>query len=225
MKLVIGNKNYSSWSLRPWLLMRQFDIRFAEVNIALYKPDSRPKLLAYSSAGKVPVLLDEGITVWDSLAIAEYLAEKLPALPIWPRDTQARARARSIAAEMHSGFTALRTHMPMNLRGYYPGQGYEKGVAEDILRITDIWQDCRRRHASEGPFLFGEFGAVDAFFAPVVTRFATYGVPLSAVVKEYSAAVMALPAMQEWKADALLETERIAASEPYSVTRRIPANR
>lgn len=215
MKLVIGNKNYSSWSLRPWLLMKVLDLPFSEAVIPLYQPDSKPRLLEHAPSGKVPALHDEGLVIWDSLAITEYLAEQFPGVAVWPRDTEARAVARSVACEMHSGFGALRTHMPMNLRAALPGKGRTPQVQEDIERIQDLWSDCRERYGQDGPFLFGAFSAADAFYAPVVTRFVTYEVPLSDLGADYRDSLLALPAMQDWYAAARLETERISASEPY----------
>lgn len=153
MKLVIGNKNYSSWSLRPWLLMKVLDLPFEEELIPLYQADSKPRLLERAPHGKVPVLHDEGLVIWDSLAIVEYLAEQFPGVAVWPRDTEARAIARSVTCEMHSGFSALRTHMPMNLRAALPGRGRTPEVADDIERIQDLWQDCRERYGQGGAFL------------------------------------------------------------------------
>lgn len=215
MKLVIGNKNYSSWSLRPWLLMKVLELPFTEQLIPLYQPDSKPRLLEQAPSGKVPALHDESLVIWDSLAITEYLAEQFPGVAVWPRDTEARAVARSVACEMHSGFGALRTHMPMNLRAALPGKGRTPQVQEDIERIQDLWSDCRERYGQDGPFLFGAFSAADAFYAPVVTRFVTYEVPLSDLGADYRDSLLALPAMQDWYAAARLETERISASEPY----------
>lgn len=216
MKLVIGNKNYSSWSLRPWLLMRALEIPFEEELVPLYREDSKSRLLQHAPSGRVPVLHDGELVVWDSLAIIEYLAEQFPGVAVWPRDTEARAHARSVCAEMHSGFTALRSHMPMNCRASLPGEGQTPAVLADIARIGEIWEDCRRRHALEGPYLFGEFSAADAFFAPVVTRFVTYQVPLTELGDEYVETMRGLPALQEWYLAALKETERIEASEPYA---------
>lgn len=216
MKLVIGNKNYSSWSLRPWLLMRVLDLPFEEVLIPLYAPDSKPKLLAETPSGKVPALHDGTLVIWDSLAIVEYLAEQYPSLAVWPADGEARAMARCVAAEMHSGFSALRSHMPMNCRGSHPGKGQTPEVLADIARISQLWTDCRSRFGSEGPFLFGTFSAADAFYAPVVSRFITYAVPLPPLCSAYVEAVRALPAMAEWYAAGIAETDRIAASEPYA---------
>lgn len=215
MQLIIGNKNYSSWSLRPWLLMRVLDIDFEERLIPLYQDDFKVELLKYSPAGKVPVLVDGGTTVWDSLAIAEYLDERFPDRGIWPREPAARARARSICAEMHAGFSALRNCMPMNLRARHPGCGHTPETLADIARIVAIWEDCRANSNVGGEFLFGEFCAADAFYAPVVTRMVTYGVELPAVAAAYRDAVLALAAMKEWTASGVAEPQRIAMSELY----------
>ncbi len=215
MKLVIGNKNYSSWSLRPWLLMRVLDLPFEELLIPLYAPDSGPQLLLRSPTGKVPALHDGTLVIWDSLSIVEYLAEQYPGVAVWPADSEARAIARCVAAEMHSGFAALRTHMPMNCRASHPGKGQTPEVLADIARITGLWTECLTRFGSGGRFLFGDFSAADAFYAPVVTRFLTYAVPLPAECREYVEAVRSLPAMTEWYAAAEAESLRIAASEPY----------
>jgi len=216
MKLVIGNKNYSSWSLRPWLAMKVAEVDFEEVMIPLAQPDSKMRQLAYSKAGKVPVLIDNGLTVWDSLAICEYIADKHPDRGLWPADTSVRAQARSVTAEMHSGFSALRTHMPMNCRAPHPGEGHLPEVLDDAARIAAIWGDCRMKHADDGPFLFGCFTIADAFYAPVVTRFVTYHVVLPEICTAYIATMMALPAMQDWYGAAMVEAERIEASEPYA---------
>jgi glutathione S-transferase len=215
MKLIIGNKNYSSWSLRAWLLMRVNGIVFDEARIPLDLPNSKASILKYSAAGKVPVLIDGNTTVWDTLAIAEYLAEKFPLLPIWPQELQARAHARSVSAEMHSGFAALRSAMPMNCRGSYPGSGRTPQSLADIARITALWQECRERFAAGGEFLFGKFSAADAFYAPITSRFITYAVPLTPVGARYVEAVSSLPAMREWVAAGKAESETIAADEPY----------
>lgn len=215
MQLVIGNKNYSSWSLRPWLLMRVTDIPCDETLIWLYREDAKARLLAHSPAGKVPVLIDGAVTVWDSLAIIEYLAEKYPRRGLWPADPQARALARSVSAEMHSGFAALRKHLPMNLRARHPGCGHTPEVMADVARIVALWQDCRSRFGGDGEFLFGEFCAADAMYAPVVTRFVTYGVKLPSAAAAYRDAVLALPALQDWTAAAVVETERLAVCEIY----------
>ena len=203
--LVIGNKAYSSWSLRPWLLLRQAHIEFDEVRIPLYQDGHDAKIRRYSPAGRVPVLLDGELAVWDSLAICEYLAECPPAAALWPADVAARARARSLSAEMHSGFQALRSGMSMNVRRVYPSRAPAAAVAADIARVAALWQDCLQR--SGGPFLFGTFGVVDAMYAPVATRFHTYGVTLPAVAQDYAARLLALPAMREWYAAAQAEIE------------------
>lgn len=215
MKLVIGNKNYSSWSLRPWLLMQVLELPFEEQLVPLYGMDSKPQLLAQAPSGKVPSLHDGTLVLWDSLAIIEYLAEQYPGVAVWPADGEARAIARCAAAEMHSGFSALRTHMPMNCRGSYPGKGQTPEVLADIARITALWADCRGRFGQDGPFLFGAFCAADAFYAPVVSRFLTYAVPLPAACQDYVETVRALRAMQQWHADGAAEPYEIAASEPY----------
>jgi glutathione S-transferase len=207
LTLVIGNKNYSSWSLRPWLAMKHAGIPFVEHRVALYQPDSKRRILEHSPAGKVPVLKDGATAVWDSLAILEYLAEKFPDRGLWPRSAMARARARSVSAEMHSGFGALRTHMPMNLRNSYPGRGLTPEVEADIARMAGLWTECRA--SASGPFLFGEFCNADAMFAPVATRFLTYGVGLPPVCRRYVDTLIALPAMQAWYADARAEREAV----------------
>jgi glutathione S-transferase len=213
LTLVIGNKNYSSWSLRPWLVMKQFGLQFQEIRIPLFTPDYLSKIRQYSPSGKVPVLLHENQTVWDSLAICEYLAETFPTLHCWPEDKRARAFARSISAEMHSGFQNLRQNMPMNCRNKYPGKGLVSGVQEDIDRITAIWQESRQNFGVDGKFLFGKFTIADAFFAPVVLRFIAYDVHLDAVSRDYIATVLALPAMQEWIKAAQNETEILSQYE------------
>ncbi|MHC5742169.1 MAG: glutathione S-transferase family protein [Nostoc sp.] len=214
LTLVIGNKNYSSWSLRPWLAMKQFGLEFNEIRIPLYNdPDCSSKIRQYSSSGKVPVLLHDTQRVWDSLAICEYLAETFPTLQWWPKDKAARALARSVSAEMHSGFQNLRQNMPMNCRTKYPGKGLEPGVQQDIDRITSIWQESRQKFGTGGNFLFGNFTIADAFFAPVVLRFIAYDVQLDTISRNYVESVLALPAMQEWINAAKNETEVIPQYE------------
>lgn len=205
--LVIGNKAYSSWSLRPWLLMKQAGIAFEEIRLSLYAEGAKQKLLEHSAAGKVPVLKDGALTVWDSLAICEYLAERYPEKQLWPAQPAARARARSISAEMHSGFTNLRNQMPMNVRREIPGRARTPEVAADVARIETIWDECRSRHGTDGPFLFGAFCIADAMYAPVASRFRTYGVALAGAGAQYAAAIHALPAMREWIAGAHAEAE------------------
>jgi glutathione S-transferase len=205
--LVIGNKAYSSWSLRPWLLMRQAGIAFEELRLSLYTEGAKQKILQYSPTGKVPVLRDGGLTIWDSLAICEYLAEKHPEKQLWPADVAARALARAISAEMHSGFTNLRSQMPMNVRRQIPGRAKTPEAVAEIARIEAIWNDCRSHHGKRGPFLFGAFSIADAMYAPVVSRLHTYGVTLPGKAGEYAGAIHALPAMQEWIAGAHAEIE------------------
>lgn len=211
--LVIGNRNYSSWSLRGWLAARLAGIDVDEQLVRLSAPGSRTALLEHSPAGKVPVLKHAGRVIWDSLAIIEYLAELRPAAGLWPAEADGRARARSIAAEMHAGFGVLRHHMPMNLRKSLPGKGRGPGVDDDIARIGAIWRDCRRRFGGDGPFLFGQASAADAMYAPVATRFRTYGVALDPVGQSYVEAVLAWPPFLEWQAAALEEPWIIAEDE------------
>jgi glutathione S-transferase len=212
--LVIGNKNYSSWSLRAWLLMKHSGIPFEEVRIPLYVAGSKESLRKYAPSGKVPVLLDGSLAVWDSLAIAEYVAERHPNRRLWPQDSAERAVARSISAEMHSGFAALRSNMSMNCRGSFPGVGRTVEVAADIERIQRMWTDCRERFGATGPFLFGAFTVADAMYAPVVLRFRTYAVQLAPVVRQYADTVLGLPALQDWVEAAKAETEVIPTFEP-----------
>ncbi|WP_392534152.1 glutathione S-transferase family protein [Nostoc sp. C117] len=207
LTLVIGNKNYSSWSLRPWLAMKQFGLEFKEIRIPLYSSNSSSKIRQYSPSGKVPVLLHDNQTVWDSLAICEYLAETFPTSQWWPENKIVRAFARSITAEMHSGFQNLRQNMPMNCRTKYPGKGLVSGVQQDIDRVTSIWKESRQNFGVNGNFLFGNFTIADAFFAPVVLRFVAYDVQLDTVSKDYVDAVLALTAMQEWINEGKSETE------------------
>jgi len=205
MILVIGNKNYSSWSLRPWVAMKTLGIPFQEKRIPLYGPGAKEELLLESPAGKVPILVDGATRIWDSLAILEYLAETHPHM--WPSARPARAAARSISAEMHSGFPNLRNHMSMNVRKRYPGKGRTPEVLSEIQRINAIWSQAK------GPFLFGEFCAADAMYAPVVFRFRTYEVAVDN--RAYYDAVLALPAMKEWIAAAEREKETLPQFEPY----------
>jgi glutathione S-transferase len=200
--VVIGNKNYSSWSLRGWLMARIADIEFDEVVIPLDLPETAASIRKHSPSGKVPVLLHRGLAVWESLSIAEYLNDLKPEAGLWPAAVAARAHARSVSAEMHAGFSDLRINMPMNIRASYKGKGMTPGVRADIERITGLWRDCRKRFAGAAPkdngFLFGAIGAVDAMFAPVVTRFRTFGVPLDTDAEAYCAAIEAYPPMKEW---------------------------
>ena len=225
--LVIGNKCHSSWSLRPWILLKQFGIPFEEVLIPFADPIDSPEWKAevrrYSPAAKVPALVDGHVAVWESLAIMEYLAESHPDLAIWPRDRAARAMARSIAAEMHAGFSALRSACPMNLGKKYPERDRGLAVAKDVGRIVEIWTAARERFGPGGPFLFGSFTAADAMFAPVVTRFETYSIGTEPVCRAYMDAVIATPAFQAWRAAALAETwfvpEDEVDEEPIQVFR------
>jgi glutathione S-transferase len=226
--LVIGNKCHSSWSLRPWILMRQLGIPFEEVLIPFSNPFHSPEWKAevrkYSPAGKVPALVEGDIAVWESLAIMEYVAELRPDLPVWPSDKAARAMARSISAEMHSGFQALRSACPMNLGKKYGEKDRGTEVANDVARVTEIWRTARERFGAGGPFLFGAFGAADAMYAPVVTRFDTYGIAVDPVCRAYMDAVLGTPAFREWRAAALAETwvvpEDEIDEEPIAVFRK-----
>jgi len=207
-KLVIGNKNYSSWSMRPWLAMRASQIDFEEIFIPLYTDDKADKdrILSFSRAGKVPVLIDGDVTVWDSLAIIEYLAERFPEARLWPQDRAARAHARSISAEMHSGFLPLRNECGMNLHRPVRAVTLSAEAEANVARIQDIWTECRKRHGKSGPFLFGAFTAADAMFAPVVHRFRTYAIKVDAQAQAYIETMMVLPAFAEWTAAGLAET-------------------
>ena len=207
-KLVIGNKNYSSWSMRPWLAMRASQIDFEEIFIPLYTDDKADKdrILSFSRAGKVPVLIDGDVTVWDSLAIIEYLAERFPEARLWPQDRAARAHARSISAEMHSGFLPLRNECGMNLHRPVRAVTLSAEAEANVARIQDIWTECRKRHGKSGPFLFGAFTAADAMFAPVVHRFRTYAIKVDAQAQAYIETMMVLPAFAEWTAVGLAET-------------------
>jgi glutathione S-transferase len=203
--LVIANKVYSSWSLRPWLLMKQLGVAFEEILIPLDLPDTKARNLQHSPAGKVPILIDGDVTVWESLAIMEYVADAFGA-PVWPLGREARAMARSVAAEMHSGFSHLRTHCPMNLGRKYATRDRGAGVAADVARFSDIVRQARERFGEGGPFLFGAFSAADAMFAPLATRLDTYSIPLDAGTRSYLDAVLSLPAFGEWRDAALRET-------------------
>ncbi|MBC7717949.1 MAG: glutathione S-transferase family protein [Pseudorhodobacter sp.] len=230
MQLYIGNKNCSSWSMRPWVLMKQTGIAFAEVMVRFdsFQADSKFKAtlsqavgsgpMTVATPGKVPLLVDNGFVVWDTLAIAEYLAEKFPELHLWPADMQARARARSVCAEMHSGFSALRSHFPMNIEAHLPDIGArmlaEKADARaDLARIVQMWTDLLGAHG--GPFLFGHYSTVDAYFAPVVKRIVTYALPVPPPVSDYVAAVEASAGVVAWTKQALAEHDFIDFDEPY----------
>jgi glutathione S-transferase len=196
--LYIGNKAYSSWSLRPWLALTVAGIPFTERLIPFETTEFAAAKGETLPAGRVPVLVDDGLVVWDSLAILEYLAERWPEAGLWPEDRAARAIARSASAEMHAGFAALRAAMPMNVRKDLPGRGHTPDALADAARIAALWADLRARFGGDGPFLCGRFGAVDAMYAPVATRFRTYGVALDAVCAAYVEAILGLPAMQAW---------------------------
>jgi glutathione S-transferase len=207
LKLVIGNKNYSSWSMRPWLALRANHIAFEEIFIPLYTGDTdKKRILGFTRSGKVPALLDGDLTIWDSLAIIEYAAERFPQTRLWPEDRASRAHARSISAEMHSGFAALRNECGMNLHRPVGAIALSADVRADIARIEQIWIECRQRHGKSGPFLFGAFGGADAMFAPVVHRFRTYAIDVAPQVRDYMDAMTSLPAFQEWTSAGLAET-------------------
>jgi len=198
--LVIGDKNISSWSLRPWLALKHLGVAFDEEQVRLRQPDTRQQNLRHAPSGKVPVLKHNGLVIWDSLAISEYLAEQFPACHLWPADAAARATARACSAEMHAGFQALRTHLPMDILGRFPGRGHDgEGVALDIARVQEIWLQARARFGAGGPFLFGAFGIADAMYAPVVSRFLTYAVECPPECRVYMENVWNMPAMQEWR--------------------------
>ena len=210
LTIYLGNKNYSSWSLRPWLVLKRLTVTFDEVVIPLYQPTSRETVLKYSPSGRVPALRHGDIMVWESLAICEYLAESFPTFDLWPKDPAARALARAVSAEMHAGFRALRDHLPMNIRSSFPGRGVTPEVQADINRVMAIWRDCRTRSGEgKGDFLFGNFTIADAMFAPVVTRFRTYKIELERDAESYCETIMAMPAMQEWITGAMAEPDEL----------------
>lgn len=221
LELVIGNKNYSSWSMRPWVLMKHFGMPFTERKLRFdFDPGSAfyAELARFTPAGRVPVLLDEGFAVWDTLAIVEYLAERFPQHAVWPAERQARARARSIVAEMHSGFGALRQHLPQNIEASLPAVGQrllaeQPAIQRDLDRIVAMWTAAL--NDSGGPFLFGEFSAADAFYAPLAGRLITYRLPLPAELKAYVDRLWASPGVAAWVADALQEKDFLDFEEPY----------
>ena len=224
LTLVIGNKNYSSWSMRPWVLLKQFGIPFQEVMLKFESAEWLQHIARLAPARKVPTLWDgeagasTSIAVWESIAIIEYLADLFPQIPIWPTDRASRAMARAVAAEMHAGFRSLRSNMPMNIRSLHPGKGMQPGVAEDIARIETIWLTAREQFGAhtDAPFLFGQFCAADAMFAPVVMRFATYQPPLAAASLDYCEAMKAAPGIAAWIDQARHETEFVGFDEPYA---------
>jgi glutathione S-transferase len=214
LKLIIGNKNYSSWSLRPWLAMKVAGIRFEEEIIPLYESGSRERALKYSPTGKVPILIDGEHHVWESLAILEYLAEEFPDAGLWPTLPRARAHARAAATEMHGGFTALRKACPMNLWLPVKKRPQSEEVMSDLRRIDGLWSDCRARFGQGGPFLFGKFCAADAMYAPVAARINTFGLDMSDVSRLYVDAILAMPAFVEWRTAALKEPWVMQHNEP-----------
>lgn len=205
LTLYLGNKNYSSWSLRPWLALKHAGATFEEVVIPLDTPQTDATIRAVSPAGRVPILRHGEVTVWDSLAIIEYVAELFPHSHLWPEPREARAMARSVSAEMHSGFAALRKACPMDFRGRRSEPVSTPEVLADVRRVAELWTDCRRRYGREGRFLFGAFTAADCMFAPVVSRFLTYGVELTGVPSSYVEAIQTVPSWQEWAAAAKAE--------------------
>ncbi len=228
LKLYIGNKNYSSWSMRPWVLLRQAGIPFEEVQLRFgidpFAAGSSFKqaALAVNPVGRVPALVDDGLAVWDTLAIAEYLAETFPDKNLWPRDAKARARARSVCAEMHAGFGALRAACPMNIEALLPEVGAiiwrdQPAVRADVQRIVSMWTELLAQH--KGPLLFGGFSIADAYFAPVCMRLKTYGLPVPGHITDYIGRVCALPAVQAWIEDGLAEKDFVDADEPYRLAR------
>ncbi len=223
LKLFIANKNYSSWSLRPWIAMKMAGIAFEEEVIPLYEAGSAEKIRQYSPAGKVPILIDRGQHIWESLAILEHLAEKFPQARLWPADPQARSHARVVASEMHAGFPALRKACPMNMWLPPKARPQREEVMADVRRIDALWSDCLARFGGEGSFLFGRFTAADAMYAPVVSRFHTYGINVSSIARHYMEAIMALPAWTEWYEAAVKEPWIMRDNEPdWPLVRGIP---
>lgn len=216
LKLAIANKNYSSWSMRPWVLLTQAGIAFEEIQLKFSDSAKVVGIEPYSPTRQVPVLIVDGEPVWDSLAIGEAVAELFPQKQLWPADARARQIARSICAEMHAGFRNLRGAMPMNIRASLPGKGMSPEVQRDIDRIVEIWESCRARYGKGGELLFGQFTVADAFYAPVATRFLTYAVTLPPAAQRYADALLALPAVRDWMAQARRETEFVRADEPYA---------
>src|SRR5262245_8065634 len=220
-RLLIGNKNTSTWSLRSWLAMTHAGIAFSEINVDLRAPDAKAQILRHSPSGKVPALVTDGGVIWDSLAILEFLADAHPDAQLWPTAAGARAFARSVSAEMHSGFQALRDHCPMDFLARAPRAGLPEQVAADVRRGVAVWQDCRRRHGKGGPFLVGRFSAADAMYAPVASRFRTYLPDLApygddGLAQAYVETLFALPAMSAWESGARQETGVAGAAHPLS---------
>jgi glutathione S-transferase len=216
LRLVIANKNYSSWSMRPWVLLKQAGVPFEEVQLKFTDDGGVGGIQKWSPTGKVPVLWVDDEPVWDSLAICEALAELFPEQHLWPADAFARRMARAVSAEMHSGFGDLRKAMPMNIRSSHPDKGRTPGASRDIERVAAIWESCHSRFGDGGELLFGAFSCADAMFAPVVMRFTTYAVALPLRAQRYADAVHRLPSVQEWRREALAETEFVPADEPYA---------
>ena len=225
LTLVIGNKNYSSWSMRPWVALRGCGVAFTEKLLKFHSQQWQDIIGTWSPSGLVPVLWEgapgSGFATWDTLAIIERAHELSPGAGLWPADPRARARARAICAEMHGGFRALRGAMPMNIRNRYPGKGMSPEVANDIERISALWTAARAEFGRGGPYLFGVFSAADGYFAPIATRFVTYDVKLSGEAKNFQQALLEAPAVREWSAEAIKETEFVAEDEPYAT----PPNR
>jgi glutathione S-transferase len=196
--IYIGNKNYSSWSLRGWLMLKQSGAKFDEVVVPLRETNTRTTILRHSPSGRVPALQHGDFVVWESLAIGEYLADRFPEAGLWPAEAEARAIARAVSAEMHAGFSALRSHLPMNIRSSFAGRGVTPEAQADINRVTALWRDCRKRFGADGKFLFGHPTIADAMYAPVVSRFRTYRIELEEEAQRYAEAVWALPSLQEW---------------------------
>lgn len=211
--LLIGNKAYSSWSLRPWIALKTANIPFEEHLVPLDQADTKQRILERSPAGRVPVLVDGSVTVWESLAILEYLAERFPEARLWPEDSGARAHARSISNEMHAGFGGLRSHYPMNVRKRIPNRAPTPQATADIERVQELWRGCRETAGGSGPFLFGAFTAADAMFAPVVSRFVTYEIAVDPVSRAYMDAMLSLPAFREWNDAGRVEPWVIAHDE------------
>ena len=216
LTMVIGNKNYSSWSMRPWVLLRQLGIAFDEVRIPFHTPEWDTNIVRWSPSRLVPVLWRDDLAVWDSLAIMEAVHEWFPEKNVWPKDGAARAFARSASAEMHSGFRDLRGKMPMNIRASHPGMGSTAEVTANIARIEALWAEARRRFGAGGPYLFGAFSAADAMYAPVVMRFRTYAVKLAPESQRYCDAMLAAQGVKDWIEGALAEKEWVAEDEPYA---------
>jgi len=224
MKLVIGNKNYSSWSMRPWIGLKAAGIPFDEEVISLYVDGSKEQILKHSPGGKVPVLIEGDVHVWESLAILEYAADKFPNAGLWPSDLTARAHARAISTEMHAGFAALREECGMNLWRPPAKKALSAAALADVARVQEIWTGCRERFGQGGPFLFGRFTSADAMYAPVVARFATYAIDVNATAAAYMRAMTSLAAWQEWRRAALRETWVIPKFEAdYPDVPRLPA--